>query len=532
MFAIAFLIGLYANFIFLIGLAGFLKPETLVGFTLTYFFLVIIFWSKFDEKINLREISSELINHFIKNRLWVILICLAVLIMVIGSLAPETAFDATWYHLTLAKLYLGFGDIRYIPGGLFYYSVMPKLVELLYIPALSINGFILAHFIHMSFALLTGLVIYNLTKKFSTPYIALIVILIYFSNIVVLWEATTAYIDLARSFFEVMALWGIINYIEKREKKWLIESAFLFGLAIETKLLALTSLPIFLIVIFFFSFNKWKGKLTDGLIFIILSLIPSFAWFVLALVSTGSPIYPFFSNYDLNLGRDLLAFSGIISDMITIFIASNDPVSPLYLIFAPLLLVIWRKLKREEMMMVLLSGISLVIWTLSPKTGGGRFLLPYLPLFSVTVGIILFKIKSKKMLFKVSLITILVFFGIAVMYRGIAQLKSLPVILGLESKRSYLGKNLNFNYGDFYDIDGKFEELIGPNKKVLLYGFHNLYYMNVPFIDSSYVQKGDRFDYVATQHALLPKRFSYWQPIYYNKITDVTVYTLGQNWIY
>jgi hypothetical protein len=76
------------------------------------------------------------------------------------------------------------------------------------------------------------------------------------------------------------------------------------------------------------------------------------------------------------------------------------------------------------------------------------------------------------------------------------------------------------------------KELIGSNKTVLLYGFHNLYYIGVPFIDSSYVQKGEVFDFVATQHTDLPHRFSYWQPIYYNKITDVTLYTLGQKWIY
>ncbi len=62
---------------------------------------------------------------------------------------------------------------------------------------------------------------------------------------------------------------------------------------------------------------------------------------------------------------------------------------------------------------------------------------------------------------------------------------------------------------------------------VLLYGFHNLYYVNFPFLDSSWVKKGDRFNYIAVQESSLPIRFNSWKKIYTNPKTHVVLYSDG-----
>ena len=67
----------------------------------------------------------------------------------------------------------------------------------------------------------------------------------------------------------------------------------------------------------------------------------------------------------------------------------------------------------------------------------------------------------------------------------------------------------------------------------LLYGFHNLYYINFPFIDSSYVKIGDRFNYIAVAGNNLPERFKVWNLIYYNEKTNVKLYSIGgMKWTY
>ena len=114
--------------------------------------------------------------------------------------------------------------------------------------------------------------------------------------------------------------------------------------------------------------------------------------------------------------------------------------------------------------------------------------------------------------------------SISIIYRGIATLKYVPYLLGIESKRTFLTRHLNFAYGDFYDTDSYFSQTMTPTDKVLLIGFHNLYYVDFPFVDSSFARPSDNYTYVATQSSDLPQKFSSWRKVYYNKITDVSLY--------
>jgi hypothetical protein len=85
---------------------------------------------------------------------------------------------------------------------------------------------------------------------------------------------------------------------------------------------------------------------------------------------------------------------------------------------------------------------------------------------------------------------------------------------------------LNFKYGDFYDTDDYFA--IHIHKNVLLYGFHNLYYIDFPFIDNTWIKKGDKFYYVAVQHGTIPRLFHKATLTYINRVTDVRLYFVGK----
>ena len=133
-----------------------------------------------------------------------------------------------------------------------------------------------------------------------------------------------------------------------------------------------------------------------------------------------------------------------------------------------------------------------------------------------------------------AVVGLVIFFSLfSIIYRFGANLKYIPVIIGQQSKSDFLAKHLNFSFGDFYDTDMYFEKNIKTSDIVLLYGFHNLYYVDFPFIDSSWAKKGDRFNYIAIQDSIIPERFKYWNLIYYNSKTDVKVYSLGGiKWTY
>ncbi len=551
MFEIAVLIGIYSYLIFFLGIFGLLYTSVIFYISIIFFLSPILFYHKtivqyctivfskithvFSYKRLFRIILSNKFVSFL-----VLLLTIQVAVNLIGAFGPELAFDALWYHLTIPKIFLINHKIFYIPGGLLYYSVMPKLADLLYIPALAFGNEITAKLIHFSFGILTCIALYKLSRKFFNGLISFLVVLIFYSNLVIDWESITAYIDLARTFFELMALWGFINWWEKGKLKWLIASAVMIGFAVCVKLLALGSLLIFTVLILYkhiiIDRQRWVVQSTkDILIYWYISIFLIIPWLVFSFVNTGSPVYPFFSHiYNIKISIAFLDPFYFIKNIWMLFTHAADPISPIYIIFLPLIIYFFRSLKKEIRVIMLYSFLSLVVWYITPRTGGGRFIMPYLPAFSIIIGAVLERILSYKkfnLLKIICLQLVITVSTISILYRGIANFKYLPVILGQETKSEFLTKHLNFSFGDFYDINSGIKNIVG-NHKVLLYGFHNLYYVDFPFVDSSFVNKGEKFNYVATQSVALPARFADLKIVYSNPITYVKLYRESNNrWI-
>ncbi len=528
MFELAILIGIYSYLIFFLGILGLLNKGWVILTNLIFVIPAVFYISKSIGKVSFNLTKFNKFSYI----LFLLLLTLA-LINFMGALGPELGFDAVWYHLTLPKLYLLNYSISFIPGGLLYYSAMPKLAEMLYLVGLLLGNEIFAKLVHFSFGILTCFVIFKILRKFTNIHLSILGAIVFYSNLVVGWQSITAYVDLSRTFFETMALWGFLNFIEKKEKKWLIESSVILGLAISTKLISLSSLLIFTILIIYYVIATKKPPkvlMTSIPVYWAIALFIPLPWFIFSIINTGNPIYPLFTDlYQVNISLSLLNPVNFINDTLTVLLKADDPVSPIYLIILPLIFIYFKKLSFPEKTIAVYSFISIIVWYLAPRTGGGRFILPYLPAFSILTIILISKIKIKFLyLYLLSLIILISISSTA--YRGVANLKYLPVLLGSEAKDSFLSRNLNFSFGDFYDTDNYFKKNIKEDDKVLLYGFHNLYYVNFPFIDSSFVKKGDGFNYIAVQNTTVPKRFSDWDLIYYNPKTKVELYKNGDKW--
>lgn len=538
MFTIALLLGLYAYCIFFLGLAGFLYLPLVVLFTLLYAGSGVFYYRKQFLKFKL---SSLNIKHYLFHTklfsifLWIVII--QALINLIGALGPELGFDALWYHLTFPKLYLTYHAIIHIPGGLLYYSDMPKLIELLYTGLLSFHLDFLPKLLHFGFGIATLFVLYKLSRKWLSPLLSIAVCTLFYSNLVVGWESISAYIDLGRTFFEVLSVYAFFEWMEKKESRWFYYAAIMVGFAVATKVIAFSSFFIFLLLIFLTG-KKQKEKLQKIfkwiVSFSIVALSIPLPWFVFSLIHTGNPFYPLFDPILGNAGSagwQLLNPLYFIITFWTLFTNAADPISPWYFMLLPLITATYKFFPKQIKLLSIYALLSLFCWYLTPNTGGGRFILPYLPILSiVSIYPLTLLTKQKKKLFLVLLILLSI---ISIGYRGLANAKFLPVLLGKEATTQFLTKNLNFSYGDFVDSDGYFKRHIKSSDTVLLYGFHNLYYVDFPFVDSSYVAKGDTFNYIATQNTGLPKRFSNWTLIYTNPITHVSLYSAGGiPWIY
>lgn len=530
MFLFAIFLGVYTYVLFFLGIAGILYKNVIVVASLlsVISFLIIKKKAVLSFFTNIKLIAKR--KNKIANpqlfSLFTTLVIIQVLVNYIGALVPELAFDALWYHLTLPKLYILNHSIYHIPGGLLYYSDMPKLGELLYIGALSFGDEITAKLVHLFFGLLISIAIYLFSRKFYSHTVALLAVVIFYSNLVVAWESTTAYVDLIRAFFEIMALWAFTNWRETENRKWLLLSAIMVGLAITTKFLAFGSLIIFLSLVLLPSKKTYKNKIVNSFIYILVAIAVPLPWLIFAYLNTGNPFYPFFSDI-YKIAPEPFSLTRFFVDIWNVFVSAPDPISPIYIIFLPLVIIVFSKMRKEIKLIILYSALSIVIWYFTPRTGGGRFLLPYLPAFSIVCAAVFdyfLKQKNRVLFTRYMLGLVICTSVITIGYRFLAQAKYTPVLIGSQTKHDFLKDNLNFSYGDFYDIDGYIKLHINPSEKVLLYGFHNLYYVDFPFIDSSWVKPGDTFTYIAVQNGEIPERFKDWQLIYSNDKTAVKLY--------
>jgi len=511
MFTLGIIIGIYAYIIFSLGIAGLLYIKFILPLTIIFLlFIILILYSKrsqlFQCNVTLEWKSIAII----------LLLFFQACINLIGALGPEISFDALWYHLTLPKLYLQNHVIRFFPGGLLYYSAMPKLTEMLYTVALLLSNEIVAKLIHFLFGVFILIAIYKISRKYLDTASSLTACLIFYSNLVVGWMSITAYIDLARTFYELITFWAFLLFVEKKEYKYLFLSAVFMGLTISTKLVAVGSLAIY-------SLFLWK-KPKHLFSFLIISLLIPLPWFVFSFLNTGNPVYPIFSGYPFSSAAHLVSPINFVRETLTLLMRSADPISPVYIIFLPLILLFFSRFKKHEKPIALYSLLGLFVWYITPRTGGGRFILPYLPVWSILVAILLSKLPF--IFRKYSTVLIIVVALISIGYRGIANKKFVPVIFGKQTKEEFLTKNLNFKFGDFYDVDGYFAKTIKPTDRVLIYGIHNLYYVNFPFVHESYMQPEDWFNYVLVGEGQLPPQYANWRLIYQNNTNNVKLYAL------
>ena len=243
MLALALGIGIFSYTLFALGLLGLFNIPVFIFllFTFLIFSIVLILKYGLIEKMKLIAIyiftsKSNLL------KLLISFLAAMLLINFIIALSPERGFDALWYHLMIPKLYVQNHGVFYIPGSLLYYSPMPKLLDLLYIIPIGLHLDFLTRLISLSFGILTLFTTYYFAKIFVRRSLAILVPVILFSNIVFSWQMTTAYIDIGRTFFEILSIFTLFLWMQNKKQSLFIESALCMGFAISTKPLSFISL--------------------------------------------------------------------------------------------------------------------------------------------------------------------------------------------------------------------------------------------------------------------------------------------------
>jgi len=147
------------------------------------------------------------------------LLCTTIIVLlsteIILNLTPSISRDALIHHLAIPNLWLKHGGYYEIPWA--DYSYYPMYINLLYTVSLYFKNDIIPKFIHLAFGLGTGWLIYfYLKQKFDRNW-GLLGMIIFLTTPIVVWLATSAYIDLGITFFttgDFFMLHGDSNWIK------------------------------------------------------------------------------------------------------------------------------------------------------------------------------------------------------------------------------------------------------------------------------------------------------------------------------
>lgn len=517
MLKLGIFIGAYSYAIFVLGLLGQLRYLPVLITTIITIVLFFILNRK-SIVLNYKNLLPILkINEFILIFLFII----SASVNFIGVLGPELAFDALWYHLTIPKIFVESGHVFYINGGLFYYSLMPKLTEMLYVVSLIFANEIVAKVVHFAFGIFSAIVVYKISRLYVNRYFSLLGSLIFYSNLVVAWLSITAYIDLARTFYESLALFAFFLYVRNRKLAYFLGSAVFLGLAVSTKYLSLVSIFIFIVLILKTLNINFRTKLQLIIIYILIVLLICSPWLLVAYISSGNPFYPLFSvpisnGYDLSL----FTINKVISSFLNFFLFSPDPINPIYLILLPFLIFQRKIFNKNNIGLLIYSGVALLCLYFSPQTGGGRFITAFLPAFSVLSTLTIASIKDVKTQ-RILIVMVIIVAIVTITYRFIANSRYIPFLVGVESKENFLMNNLSFSFGDFYDQRQEIKKIVG-NEKVMVTGIHNLYYADFNFILPEW--DSDKTKYILKRGSMLPIEYSHYKLVYRNKLTNVFLY--------
>ena len=232
----------------------------------------------------------------------VALITAAAGLNLLGAMAPPMEFDELEYHLGTLADFIRAGRIVGTPHNV--YSNFPQLTEMLYLLALVSRSDIAAKLLHLIFGLLAALGIYAVGRQVRSPRVGLTSAALIYCTPFVLDLSQTARIDLATTFFTVLAVGTFLAWCEVERPHldvflWL--SALFAGEALATKwtAIAVVLLPLVGLLLVTRTANDQEPRralLARAARYLLIATVPVLPWGLKNALLTGNPVYPFLSQ--------------------------------------------------------------------------------------------------------------------------------------------------------------------------------------------------------------------------------------------
>lgn len=418
----------------------------------------------------------------------------------IPALAPPTMgdWDSLAYHLAVPKLYIEHGGFYYIPYVT--HSNFPYLVEMLYMPGLALGDPVSAKLIHYWFGVLLVGAVVVLTRRHVSPKAAPIAAVGIAGMPVVLWEATTAYVDLATALYTVVSVHLLLNYLDTRQgsghvdKLQLAACGCAAGFAASTKMTGLSLIPMLAVwIVAVLGFRSWWQACKLCLIAAVVCL----PWYLKSVIYTGSPVYPFFyslfggrdwsaqlaSNYTMlqkqfGMGHSPGAFLLLPFNLTFHSEAFYDRpglyVGPLLLVSLPILTFARYRCAKLTALLVFFIA-QLALWfALSQQS---RYLIPAFAVLAVLVAGLTNldeRMRRTRALLGATLAATAVFGLVVMLWPEMRE--TTRVVFGAESRETYLIRRL-----DIYPAQTYINTMLPSESKIALFGDTRGFYLERPY---------------------------------------------------
>lgn len=382
------------------------------------------------------SLSSKMTR--ILRKILLVSLFLTILIHGIGILIPETGFDALWYHLPIVRDMAVSHQIRIVPS--IPQSNQPRLGEIIFLPwflMFSTTGVKICTFL---LTLLLLFLTYQLSRRYLDELEALLIVLLVASFHTVAWQATSAYVDILRTCFELAALLAVMH-----KKVWLM--GLCLGLALLTKSVALLFLPPFIL----FLITKRGIRKASGVLILSVSLfLPSQ---IQGIMGQGIlPAWEIFSSHADHLilrnghllGWVILGLSKLLVLPIELSFHAESYTTPVFLFAFPFILAegqwLWRVYRAE--VVFLLASLSTWVFVVPVSV---RYDLSAIILALIVCFMAALRFANRYSVVK----TLLVFLaGLNIVFNLSIRLgvilRSAPFLLGQETESQYLNR---FNQG-------------------------------------------------------------------------------------
>lgn len=406
------------------------------------------------------------------------------------NLTPPTSRDALIHHLAIPKIWLSAGGFVETPWADFSYY--PMTINLLYLPALCADIDVLAKFIHMAFGVGIGLLLFFYLKKRLGFLWGLLGAVIFLTTPIVVWLATSAYIDLGMAFFTTGSLIAFFQWRDSKYQRlgWLLLSAVCMGLAIGSKynaLIAWLSMSLLLLLVYVRDTQRQAAGMGFGLIFVLLAAAVASPWYVKNLVLTGNPFYPLFQRVfevaqeqslpaavqtqaveeSSKIGffqmRRILYGESLIETLLIplrMFFQGKDDsyqyfqgvLNPILIVFLPFVFLN-RQLRRDVVFLLGFCGIFTVLaYFLTEKQV--RYLLPVFPCLAIIAVVGIHHLVSRLQALPPSVLTrtlgyavpvsvaLLLSMNVIYLVEHVKKIDPIPVVSGRETRDAYLRRML------------------------------------------------------------------------------------------